>query len=99
MLIHCILFLHKVKYPWFRNLWKPETLGFSAERVHPFTLVTYSLIINKLTKSPDNERIFAWHILPVDKQTSGNKNEHLTMLQNDKSAKVIIYCMLVFIFH
>src|ERR1700737_3846849 len=42
---------------------------------------------------PDHERIFAWHILPLDKEMSGMEEEHLHILQRDKSAKFIIYCI------
>jgi len=42
---------------------------------------------------PDKEKIFVWHVLPFDKEAAaGAEGEHLQMLQNDKTAKVIIYC-------
>lgn len=42
---------------------------------------------------PDKERIFVWHVLPFNKEAAGSKEgEHLQLLQNDKSARVILYC-------
>lgn len=41
----------------------------------------------------DKERIFAWHVLPINQEVMGHENEHLEFLQKDKSAKVIIYCI------
>jgi abhydrolase domain-containing protein 12 len=44
---------------------------------------------------PDKERIFVWHVLPFEKEAIGGKEgEHLQILQNDKTARVIIYCRL-----
>ena len=74
-------------------------MGFSAERVHPFMLETYVSFIPKQIKDrsngrPDKERIFAWHVLPLDKQaTESKEGEHLDILRNDKTARVIVYCM------
>ena len=93
-LMASILYLHSVTVPWWRCRWKPETLGFSSERVHPFILDTYEPLVLLVDESPDNERIFVWHVLPIDKETGGKENEHLETLQKDQSAKVIIYCIL-----
>jgi len=50
-------------------------------------------LVATLNDRPDGEQIFAWHILPIDKQVSGTeKNEHFNLLKADKSARVIIYC-------
>lgn len=82
-----------MRFPWFARLWKPETLGFAAERVRPFVLHTYYNDFAYNDPRPDNERIFAWHILPPNQEVVGDKeNEHLEVLQKDKSARVIIYC-------
>jgi hypothetical protein len=43
---------------------------------------------------PDKEKIFVWHVLPFDKESTASKeDEHLKILRNDKAARVIIYCM------
>jgi hypothetical protein len=86
-----VLYMHWMKAPWWKDLWKPSTLGFTSERVHPFILETYVSCV-QANRRPDHERIFAWHILPLDKETSGTENGYLQILQNDKAAKVIIYC-------
>lgn len=41
--------------------------------------------------SVDGEKIFGWHILPFN-VLGRIETDHLKLLQNDKSARVIIYC-------
>lgn len=90
-LISRILYLHAIKYPWWRCLWRPETLGFSAERVYPFILETYGPDMRGTYNSPDKEKIFAWQILPIEKEAQSL--EHIEILRKDQSARVIIYCI------
>ncbi|EPS43908.1 hypothetical protein H072_2149 [Dactylellina haptotyla CBS 200.50] len=46
-------YLHNVRLPIWPDITRPEQLGFAGNEVTPFYLTT-----------PDNERLFAWHILP-----------------------------------
>ena len=50
-----IVYLHKIQMTWFKDLDVPETFGFLRNQVTPFSL-----------KSSDGERLYAWHILPVE---------------------------------
>ena len=49
-----VLYAHKVNPAYFQNLSDVEQFGFLRHQVQPFTVVT-----------PDNETIYAWHILPL----------------------------------
>lgn len=40
---------------WFKDLNVPETFGFLRNQVTPFSI-----------KTSDGERLYAWHILPVE---------------------------------
>ncbi|KAJ3128023.1 hypothetical protein HK100_009418 [Physocladia obscura] len=48
------LFLHKVNFPFFADLSKPEAFGFAAHRCHNFSI-----------KTPDNIKLGVWHVLPA----------------------------------
>ena len=48
------LYAHHVNPTWWQNLTNVEQFGFLHHQVQPFTLVT-----------PDNESLFAWHIVPT----------------------------------
>lgn len=48
------LYAHKVNPTWWEDLSDVEAFGFLHYQVQPFTLLT-----------PDNETIYAWHILPL----------------------------------
>lgn len=50
-----VVYLHAIQMTWFKDLDVPETFGFRKNQVTPFTI-----------KTPDNERLHAWHILPVE---------------------------------
>jgi abhydrolase domain-containing protein 12 len=50
-----VVYLHKIQMTWFKDLDVPETFGFLRNQVTPFSL-----------KSSDGERLYAWHILPVE---------------------------------
>jgi abhydrolase domain-containing protein 12 len=50
-----VVYLHKIQMTWFKDLDVPETFGFLRNQVTPFAL-----------KSADGERLYAWHILPVE---------------------------------
>lgn len=50
-----VVYLHKIQMTWFKDLDVPETFGFLRNQVTPFFL-----------KSPDGERLYAWHILPSE---------------------------------
>jgi len=43
-------------------------------------------------ESDAGERIFAWHVLPIDKETSFHGQQHLQILKSDDTARVILYC-------
>jgi len=87
------MYLHGIAWPFFRDLWKPQTLGFAAERVRPFFIEGYSSLLFSLADGSDGgERIFAWHILPIDRETTLHGRQHLEMLKTDHTARVIIYC-------
>ncbi|KAK6340908.1 hypothetical protein TWF696_009221 [Orbilia brochopaga] len=48
-----LVYLNKVKLPIWTDIARPEQFGFAGNEITPFYLTT-----------PDNERLFAWHILP-----------------------------------
>ena len=50
-----VVYLHKIQMTWFKDLDVPETFGFLRNQVTPFSL-----------KTTDGERLYAWHILPVE---------------------------------
>lgn len=50
-----VVYLHKFQMTWFKDLDVPETFGFLRNQVTPFSL-----------RSADGERLYAWHILPVE---------------------------------
>ncbi|KAJ5904167.1 hypothetical protein N7504_006550 [Penicillium tannophilum] len=50
-----VVYLHAIQMTWFKDLNVPETFGFRKNQVTPFSI-----------KTPDNERLHAWHILPVE---------------------------------
>ena len=49
-----VLYAHTVNPAYFQNLSDVEQFGFLRHQVQPFTVIT-----------PDNETIYAWHILPL----------------------------------
>jgi abhydrolase domain-containing protein 12 len=50
-----VVYLHAGQMTWFKDLDVPEVFGFLHNQVTPFSLV-----------SSDGERLYAWHILPVE---------------------------------
>lgn len=50
-----VVYLHKIQMTWFKDLDAPEIFGFLRNQVTPFSI-----------KSSDGERLYAWHILPVE---------------------------------
>ena len=50
-----VVYLHAIQLTWFKDLNVPETFGFLKNQVTPFSINT-----------SDNERLYAWHILPVE---------------------------------
>jgi len=50
-----IVYLHKIQMTWFKDLNVPENFGFLRNQATPFSL-----------KTSDGERLYAWHILPVE---------------------------------
>ncbi|MCJ1326590.1 hypothetical protein MMC10_003255 [Thelotrema lepadinum] len=48
------VYLHAIQIPWFKDLNEPSTFGFLKNQVTPFSI-----------KTPDNESLYAWHILPI----------------------------------
>lgn len=50
-----VVYLHKIQMTWFKDLDAPESFGFLRNQVTPFFF-----------KSPDGERLYAWHILPIE---------------------------------
>ncbi|KAJ5097267.1 hypothetical protein N7456_007988 [Penicillium angulare] len=50
-----VVYLHAIQMTWFKDLNVPETFGFRRNQVTPFCI-----------KTPDNEELYAWHILPPE---------------------------------
>jgi abhydrolase domain-containing protein 12 len=50
-----VVYLHAIQMTWFKDLNVPETFGFLKNQVTPFSF-----------KTSDGERLYAWHILPVE---------------------------------
>ncbi|KAH8812872.1 Alpha/Beta hydrolase protein [Xylogone sp. PMI_703] len=50
-----VVYLHAIQMTWFKDLNIPETFGFLRNQVTPFSI-----------KASDGERLYAWHILPVE---------------------------------
>ena len=50
-----VVYLHKIQMTWFKDLNVPESFGFLRNQVTPFSI-----------KTSDGERLYAWHILPVE---------------------------------
>jgi abhydrolase domain-containing protein 12 len=50
-----VVYLHTIQMTWFKNLDVPESFGFMRNQVTPFYI-----------KTSDNERLYAWHILPIE---------------------------------
>ena len=50
-----VVYLHAIQMTWFKDLNVPETFGFLRNQVTPFSI-----------KTPDGERLYAWHILPLE---------------------------------
>jgi abhydrolase domain-containing protein 12 len=50
-----VIYLHRIQMTWFKNLDVPENFGFMRNQVTPFFI-----------KSSDGERLYAWHILPIE---------------------------------
>lgn len=48
------IYMNRLKVTWRQDLTKPEEFGFAKNQVTPFFIGT-----------PDGERIFAWHVLPL----------------------------------
>ncbi|ODQ51173.1 alpha/beta-hydrolase [Saitoella complicata NRRL Y-17804] len=84
-----LLYLHRAKPFWGADLTKPELYGFANGRVRPFHIQT-----------PDDERIFAWHVLPFNLYSAHREEleapnydyaKHTELLRNDPEARVVIY--------
>ncbi|KAF3924583.1 hypothetical protein AA313_de0200407 [Arthrobotrys entomopaga] len=89
------VYLHNVKLPIWADISRPEQLGFAGNEITPFYLTT-----------PDNERLFAWHILP-QAVYARHRDELLRrdvglvsdiaetlgfkLLQEDKEARLLIF--------
>jgi hypothetical protein len=52
---HSALYANKVNTLFLKNLNDTESFGFAPNQVTPFIL-----------KTPDNESLYAWHVLPAD---------------------------------
>lgn len=50
-----VVYLHRVRMTWFKDLDVPELFGFLRNQVTPFSI-----------KSSAGESLYAWHILPVE---------------------------------
>ena len=90
-----IVYLHAIQMTWFKDLDVPETFGFLKNQVTPFSI-----------KTPDNEKLYAWHVLPVELYrkheqslvaepigfVSDIKSRHsFRMLHDDPEARLIIH--------
>jgi len=49
-----VLYAHKLHTTWLVDINKPEQFGFAKNQITPFNFTT-----------PDHERIFAWHVIPL----------------------------------
>lgn len=89
------IYMQKLQLTWFNDLTKPEQFGFAKNQVTPLFLHT-----------PDNETIFAWHVLPlgtymkhreelVTGESGVPKNpletKNLQLLMQDPEARLIIH--------
>ena len=90
-----VVYLHKFQMTWFKDLDVPETFGFLRNQVTPFAI-----------KYPDGEKLYAWHILPVElyrkhesslvEEPSGfvsdiNSRLAFKLLRDDPDARLIIH--------
>jgi abhydrolase domain-containing protein 12 len=93
------IYMHKLQMTWLNDLTKPEQFGFAKNQVTPFFLPT-----------PDGERIFAWHVLPLGTlmehrdelvtQETGLvekplETKNLKLLMEDPEARLVIFCELL----
>jgi abhydrolase domain-containing protein 12 len=87
------LYAHKIHSGFWHDVNKPESFGFAAHQVTPFNVST-----------PDNEVLYAWHILPL--ATVAAHREALAaadlldqtlpiqLLKSDPEARVVVNCKL-----
>ncbi|TGZ84058.1 alpha/beta-hydrolase [Ascodesmis nigricans] len=89
------IYMHKLQLTWFHDLTIPEQFGFAKNQVTPFFIPT-----------PDGERLFAWHVLPLGlysshrdpliQQPTGvssspTSTENLRLLTSDPDSHLIIH--------
>jgi abhydrolase domain-containing protein 12 len=85
------LYAHKIHSGFWHDVNKPESFGFAAHQVTPFNVST-----------PDNEVLYAWHILPLATVASNrdalaaadplDQTLPLQLLKSDPEARVIVNC-------
>jgi hypothetical protein len=85
------LYAHKIHSGFWHDVNKPESFGFAAHQVTPFNVST-----------PDNEVLYAWHILPLatvaahrDTLAAADLLDQtlpLQLLKSDSEARVVVNC-------
>ncbi|KAJ5895435.1 hypothetical protein N7495_007126 [Penicillium taxi] len=90
-----VVYLHAIQMTWFKDLNTPEIFGFLRNQVTPFSI-----------KTPDGERLYAWHVLPIElyrkhekallEEPSGFASDiksrvGFQLLQNDPEARLVIH--------
>jgi abhydrolase domain-containing protein 12 len=85
------LYAHKIHSGFWHDVNKPESFGFAAHQVTPFNVST-----------PDNEVLYAWHILPLATVAANrdalaaadllDQTLPLQLLKSDPEARVVVNC-------
>ncbi|KAJ5825330.1 hypothetical protein N7474_002468 [Penicillium riverlandense] len=90
-----VVYLHAIQMTWFKDLDVPETFGFLRNQVTPFSI-----------KTSDGERLYAWHILPVElyrkheqslvEESEGSVSDissrlSFRLLRDDPDARLVIH--------
>ncbi|KAI4753522.1 alpha/beta-hydrolase [Aureobasidium sp. EXF-3400] len=88
------LYAHKIHSGFWHDVNKPESFGFAAHQVTPFNVST-----------PDNEVLYAWHILPLATVAANrdalattdplDQTLPLQLLKSDPEARVVVNCKIV----
>ena len=107
-----VLYAHKVHTTWWDDINKPEQFGFASMFISiPYSCSSLSSPENQITpfniSTPDNETIYAWHVVPLGLYAKHEKAllsepsgcaEDITstkafeLLTKDPDARLIINC-------
>ncbi|KAI9865366.1 MAG: hypothetical protein M1813_002255 [Trichoglossum hirsutum] len=87
------LYLHRIHSGYFQDLNKPEQFGFAKNQISALNIST-----------PDGERLYAWHILPVAVYARNEQSlikqglaedyattESFKLLANDPESRLVVY--------